>query len=365
MIFLKSGKVDATFPAPAGSVIKKHPSESGKSRIDGTGEANAMGLKRVLYFATSAIISTSTVFFGSCIALPVAFGQSGAAPPADNLPGGLEEIVVTAQKRAQNINAVGLTITAISGDTFKNQQINSPADLANAIPGLSYTNSSQGTPVYTLRGIGFYEASLAAYPAVAVYLDEVPLPFPALEKHSAFDLQRVEVLKGPQGTLFGQNSTGGAINYISAKPTNDLVAGVDLGYGNYDTTIDEGFISGPLNDVLSARLALRAERHQRSHRELHGAHPGRLPAERRSEIRVQCQWLDRPQRHPGAAADRQAMAEPDPRCGGRGRTVLAAGSDLGRLEARQHPCRQPVLAGVAARRHRGDGRDHSDLAQLL
>lgn len=215
-----------------------------------------MKTQKGLYLATSAL------FCGAMLASPATRAQSSTSPAqqaADPNPAGMEEIVVTAQKRLQNINTVGLTITALSGETLKNQQINSLSDLANVIPGLSYTNSSQGTPIYTLRGIGFYEASLAAYPAVAVYLDETPLPFPALEKHSAFDLQRVEVLKGPQGTLFGQNSTGGAINYISAKPTKEFSAGLDVGYGDYNTTIDEAFVSGPLNDVLSARIAARAE----------------------------------------------------------------------------------------------------------
>ncbi|MFD2580332.1 TonB-dependent receptor plug domain-containing protein [Novosphingobium colocasiae] len=75
---------------------------------------------------------------------------------------------------------------------------------------------------------------------------------------TAFDLERVEVLKGPQGTLFGNNATGGAINMIAAKPTNEFKAGVDLSYGRFNTFEASGFVSGPLSDTLRARLAVKA-----------------------------------------------------------------------------------------------------------
>ena len=175
---------------------------------------------------------------------------------AQEAPG---EIVVTANKREQNLNDVGLTVAVVSGDVFKEQQINSLADLANALPGLSYSNTANGTPVFTLRGVGFNESSLAAYPTVSVYLDEIPLPFGALTRHSAYDLERVEVLKGPQGTLFGQNATGGAINYIAAKPTSELSAGLNLSYGRFNEVIAEGFISTPLAEGLGVRVAARTE----------------------------------------------------------------------------------------------------------
>jgi outer membrane receptor protein involved in Fe transport len=89
-------------------------------------------------------------------------------------------------------------------------------DLARATPGLAYAPTPNATPVYTLRGVGFFETTLAAYPDVSVYLDQVPLSLPVMTSLTAFDLERVEVLKGPQGTLFGNNATGGAINFIAA-----------------------------------------------------------------------------------------------------------------------------------------------------
>ncbi len=166
------------------------------------------------------------------------------------------EIVVTANKREQNLNDVGLTITALSGQQLADRRITSVQDVAAAIPGLQYAQSGTNTPIFTLRGVGFNEESLGVYPAVSVYVDEVPLPFPVLTMRSAFDLQRIEALKGPQGTLFGQNSTGGAINYVAAKPTKDFEAGADISYGRFNQIEGNAFVSGPLTSTLGMRLAV-------------------------------------------------------------------------------------------------------------
>ncbi|WP_374414365.1 TonB-dependent receptor [Novosphingobium colocasiae] len=166
------------------------------------------------------------------------------------------EIVVTANKREQNLNDVGLTITAIGGAALQERGITSLADVASAIPGLAFAPSNTGTPILTLRGVGFNESSLGVYPAVSVYVDQVPQPFPALASHSAFDVQRIEVLKGPQGTLFGQNSTGGAINYIANKPTDTFQAGGDISYGRFNAIEANAFLSGPLTENVRARLAM-------------------------------------------------------------------------------------------------------------
>lgn len=167
------------------------------------------------------------------------------------------EIVVTANKREQAINDVGLSITAESGETLVARGINSPTDLGKIVPGLTVQPSPFNTPVYTLRGIGFYETTLSASPTVAVYTDEVQLPFSATTRGIAFDVQRVEVLKGPQGTLFGQNTTGGAINYVVNKPTEVFAAGLDFEYGRFDRIDTQGFVSGPIGGGFKARLAVR------------------------------------------------------------------------------------------------------------
>jgi iron complex outermembrane recepter protein len=201
--------------------------------------------------AVSATLSTAAAAAagGASQGLP-----AGDAATADNYG---TEIIVTAQKREQSINDVGMSITALSGASLTDRGLQGAADLGKIVPGFVYTNSQYSSPVYTIRGVGFYESSLAAAPAVTVYVDEIPLPYPAMTNMAGLDLERVEVLKGPQGTLFGQNSTGGAVNYVSAKPTDHPAAGIDLSYGRFNTVDINGFASGPLTDKLRVRIAAR------------------------------------------------------------------------------------------------------------
>ncbi len=180
--------------------------------------------------------------------------QMPVASPAQ-YPGEMETVVVTAQKRAQSINDVGMAITAASGDQLKLQGINGLGGLTKIDPSFVASNTNYGAPVYSIRGINYNDFSLAATPTVSVYSDEVPYAYPAVTKGAAFDLERVEVLKGPQGTLYGQNSTGGAINYISAKPTDTFEAGLEGTYGSYDATNINGFVSGSLSNTVQARFA--------------------------------------------------------------------------------------------------------------
>ncbi|MDB5575534.1 MAG: hypothetical protein JWR80_710 [Bradyrhizobium sp.] len=169
------------------------------------------------------------------------------------------DIVVTANKRAQSVNDVPLSVNVASGEQLRARGISDVSDLSKLVPGFTYTESAFATPVYTLRGVGFYDTSLAAKPSVSVYVDEVPLPFSIITRGATLDLERVEVLKGPQGTLFGQNSTGGAINYIAAKPTSDFQAGATVGYERFGKFTADGYISGPISDTLGARLAVKTE----------------------------------------------------------------------------------------------------------
>ena len=201
--------------------------------------------------ASLAILISYTSARAADTSEPEAAGAGSPAGPADTL----QEIVVTANKRQESINQVGMTIQALGGDTLQQQHVYSLQDLASQVPGLSYSQTEQATPVYTLRGVGFYDTSLASYPTVSVYLDEAPLPFPALTLLTLFDLERLEVLKGPQGLLFGNNATGGAINYIAAKPTPDFSAGASLSYGRFSTLQGSGYVSGPLTDTLLARVS--------------------------------------------------------------------------------------------------------------
>jgi iron complex outermembrane receptor protein len=168
------------------------------------------------------------------------------------------EIIVTANKREQSLNSVGLSIQAASGTELTQRGISSPADLAKLVPGFTFTQSIYSTPVFTLRGIGLYDATFGAPPSVSVYTDQVPRNVPVMSDALDLDIERVEVLKGPQGTLFGQSSTGGAINYIVGKPTKDFHAGFNASYERFDRAELGGFVSGPLADTVQARLAVKA-----------------------------------------------------------------------------------------------------------
>ena len=169
----------------------------------------------------------------------------------------VQELIVTAQKREENISDVGMSIQAESGDRLNKLGIRDTSDLQKIVPGFQSTPTYYGTYVFTIRGVGFQDTSLAGNPTVSVYSDEAPLPFSVLTNGATLDLERVEVLKGPQGTLFGNNATGGAINYIARKPTDHWAAGADVSYGRFNDFDASGFVSGPITDTLSFRAAAR------------------------------------------------------------------------------------------------------------
>ena len=166
---------------------------------------------------------------------------------------------MTAQKRSQRISDVPMSISAVTGAQLQAKGVTQVSDLDKVVPGFSFRPSNFGTPVYTIRGVGFFENSVAVAPTVSVYVDQVPLPYSVMTEGASLDLERVEVLKGPQGTLFGQNSTGGAINYIANKPSASPTAGFDVGYGNFNSFHGDGFVGGPILDTLTGRLAFSTD----------------------------------------------------------------------------------------------------------
>ena len=170
----------------------------------------------------------------------------------------IEEVVVTAQKRAQGANDVGMTVNAFTGDTLQKLGVATAEDLALFTPGLTINDTAAtGVPLYSIRGVGFQDYSTGASSTVGLYFDEVAMPYTVMSRGAVFDIARVEVLKGPQGDLYGRNTTGGQINFISNKPTEEFEAGIRLGYGSYSVFDAEGFISGSLTDTVQGRLAFK------------------------------------------------------------------------------------------------------------
>jgi iron complex outermembrane receptor protein len=171
----------------------------------------------------------------------------------------LESIVVTAQRIEQTANEVGMGIQVFTGDQLDQLRINSVKDLTAIVPSFTISQSYQGVPTYTMRGIGFNSVNMSATSTVGLYLDEIAYPYPVLNAGPVFDMQRVEVLQGPQGTLFGRNTTAGLINLVTNKPTDEFEAMLSGEMGNYDTYNSQGMVSGPLGDSFAGRLSFRTE----------------------------------------------------------------------------------------------------------
>ena len=176
-----------------------------------------------------------------------AVAQDGAE--AAQPTGGLQEIVVTAQKRAENLQKTPLAVSAMTAETLEARGISDVADISAAAPNLttSITPSSTTNITVQIRGIGESDPVLTADSPVGIYVDGVVIGRTAGAVFDLVDLERVEVLRGPQGTLYGRNTTGGAVNFISAKPAKEFKGSQTFSYGNLDymvsrTSIDTGEI---------------------------------------------------------------------------------------------------------------------------
>ncbi|MEM8499738.1 MAG: TonB-dependent receptor [Pseudomonadota bacterium] len=173
----------------------------------------------------------------------------------------LEEVVVTAQKREQSVQDVGITVNAFSGDALSDMGLTSSNEIAAKIPNVTIGSPAGegGVAVVFIRGVGLNDFATNNTGPVGMYIDEVYAGSSNAQVTTLLDIERVEVLKGPQGTLFGRNTTGGAINILSAKPTEELEGYVKASYGSYSGGNDEfkieGALSGPLSDTLRGRVA--------------------------------------------------------------------------------------------------------------
>jgi iron complex outermembrane recepter protein len=169
----------------------------------------------------------------------------------------LEEIVVTAQKRAQSVNDIGVAVSAFNGDDIRELGLDNATDLAAATPGLSSSNAlSEGIPIFSIRGVGLDDFNTNNSGSVGVYVDEVFVTSPAMMSFQMYDVDRVEVLKGPQGTLYGRNTTGGAVNFVGRKPTDEFEAYITADYSRWDRVELTGAVGGELTDNARGRLAI-------------------------------------------------------------------------------------------------------------
>ena len=197
----------------------------------------------------------SAVSFSAMLLVFPAFAQDQSTVSQNEDAGGISEIVVTAQRRAQNVQEVPVAIAAVDAVGLKEAGIRDPRDLTLLVPSLSMqAGTATTTTSLFIRGVGIGDFNSNTTGAVGVYVDDVFLGANAGKLFNLFDSEGIEVLKGPQGTLYGRNTTAGAIRFSSRKPTNDFSADATALYGRFDEVMLEGGIGGP---IVADRLKVR------------------------------------------------------------------------------------------------------------
>lgn len=206
------------------------------------------------------------------LALASAFGASAwagdevpASVPLDEDGAVLQRVVVTSEKRQDNVQSIASAVTVIGGDTVENSEVRNAGDIIRFVPNMTAdTTDGHGRPKFYIRGIGLSDASVWNTNPIGTYQDDVYIWNASTVGFPLFDLERVEVLRGPQGTLWGKNTTGGAINFISRKPTFSSDGYVKASVGNKGSTLLEGAVGGALKeDVLAGRVSLHREESDR------------------------------------------------------------------------------------------------------
>jgi iron complex outermembrane receptor protein len=189
----------------------------------------------------------------SAIAAALMLPQVGAAQTP------LEEIVVTARKREQSIQEVPLSITAFDADTYRELTRGTLDGLASQITNLQAYATNTFLQSVHIRGIGLNEFQGQYDSPVAQHIDEVYISKPWMNARRQYDIARVEVLKGPQGTLFGRNTTGGAVNYYTEAPSQELDVSIELGFDEHERYRATGMVNGGITERLSGRLSFNSE----------------------------------------------------------------------------------------------------------
>ena len=207
---------------------------------------NDMNRKTIVWLAC---VSTTALF-----AAPAAAQDAVAASATTG--DGIEDIVVTAQRREQNQQDVGIAVSVLSGDELARRGVRSVNDLQFQTPSLEIVPAfGGGQPQFRLRGVGFEDYAANNTPTVGIYVDQVAFPVPVMTQGTLFDIARVEVLRGPQGTLYGRNTTGGAVNFITRQPGTAFGAGAKVEYGRFGLLDAEGYVTGPITDTLRFRVS--------------------------------------------------------------------------------------------------------------
>ena len=184
---------------------------------------------------------------------------NGAELESDSGASVIEEIIVSAQKREQNLQDTALAITAITGDALQDRGIDNGLGLQFLVPGLSMGESVVGSVYVTMRGVGMGNIFAGGDPGVPIHIDGHYIQSSNYILRDFLDIERVEVLRGPQGTLYGRNAAGGTINIITKRPTENFEASFSVDAGNYSKRLFQAVVSGPFTDKLRGRLVVSNE----------------------------------------------------------------------------------------------------------
>ncbi|MES2495443.1 MAG: TonB-dependent receptor [Pseudomonadota bacterium] len=211
---------------------------------------NARTIKRALYVTASALSFVSSV--------PVL--AQAAQEDANYNPSSLGDIVVTARKREESVQTTPLSISAFGAQALQDRNVQSSADIANFVPNVQFDSAASesgggASSQISIRGIGQTDYVITVEPAVGLYLDGVYVGKSVGSLLDTVDIERIEVLRGPQGTLFGKNTIGGAIQFISKRPSDKFEAEAEATVGRFNRIDVKGILSGPLSDKVRARLS--------------------------------------------------------------------------------------------------------------
>ena len=193
-----------------------------------------------------------------------AMPEAAAAEPAQEdeqdeavvAPGGIEEITVTARKREESVQDIPIAITAFSGDDLDNININDVMDLQFNVPNVNFTKTNfSGSGSLAIRGIGRSVTAASGDAGTGTHVNGIPITAARIFETEFYDAERVEVLRGPQGTLYGRNSSAGSLNMISRKPTDEYSGYLEGEYGEYNHYKLKGALNVPLGERLALRVA--------------------------------------------------------------------------------------------------------------
>ena len=204
-------------------------------------------------FTARQTIALAALACGLALAAPGG-GTPALAQGADD-DVAIEEIIVTAQKRTQSLQKVAISVTVLGADEIRESRIYRMDEIGARTPGFNVTLFSVGQPGLTMRGIGSNEDGAGGDNSVAVFLDGVYMARGASQVFDLFDLERVEILRGPQGTLYGKNVIGGAVNIVTSKPSDEFRVRGQGTVGNFNRIDLKAMASGPLSDNVLAKFA--------------------------------------------------------------------------------------------------------------